>query len=192
MIKVLSNPSSHESIFKHVQMVWSWINLALAYLKPTKGNCIRTVRIQNQSEYNYYHSGKVFSSNNIVSATKLESKSDSNTYEDKVLALKTDFADKEGKKKGSKLVFHIHSVWGKGIDEFLGGQGGTTGSETIAFSPGSEFLVCKRQEENIGGYNVLNVYLREIQTGLSKDVILWLDAKTFEKGVFHDVSNKVG
>ena len=36
------------------------------------------------------------------------------------------------------------------------------------------------------------MYLREIQLGLNKEVIMWLDDKTFDRGVFQDTSNYGG
>ena len=63
----------------------------------------------------------------------------------------------------------------------------------MVFQAGSEFLVCKREEELIEGQKILNVYLREIQLGFNKDVVLWLNDKLFDKvGNFTDVENQVG
>ena len=73
MIKVLSNPASHRSVLVHVEMVFWWINRALNFMKPTVCNCVRTVTLQNKSEYDYYTIGKVFRFKHIISATKLDS-----------------------------------------------------------------------------------------------------------------------
>ena len=47
--------------------------MALAYLKPCNCNCVRTVRLQNRGEFEYYNLGKVFRFNHVISATKVHS-----------------------------------------------------------------------------------------------------------------------
>jgi len=44
-------------------------------------------------------------------------------------------------------------------------------AKTILFSSGTEFLVCKRVEK----YHKVHIYLREINLGFSKNVVLWCD-----------------
>lgn len=74
MMKVLSNPARYQSILVDVQIVFWWINRALNFMKPVKCNCIRTVKVQNKTEYDYYDVGKVFKFKNVIRAIKLDSK----------------------------------------------------------------------------------------------------------------------
>ena len=47
---------------------------------------------------------------------------------------------------------------------------------TVIFGSGCEFLICKREEEG----NIVNVYLREVEFGVGRNVVLWVDEKARE------------
>ena len=75
------------------------------------------------------------------------------------------------------------------MDEFLWKDKKQNTESTIAFEAGSQFLVCNRENQMIDGYNILNVYLREIQIGVGKDMVLWLD--TQENMKYSNVFRKI-
>jgi len=44
----------------------------------------------------------------------------------------------------------------------------------VLFKSGSEFLICKVEEGN-DEFKTLNIYLREVVTGLAKNTVIWCD-----------------
>ena len=81
-------------------IIW-WINRALAYIKPFRGNCTRKIKCSGEIELNYYQPGKIFRFQNIISATVGDG-TDNSDYND-----------------GSVIWFHIFSISGRRVNEFL-------------------------------------------------------------------------
>ena len=88
------------------------------------------------------------------------------------------------------MCFHIKSVSGRTIRDFF--PEGTIVDKairnTILFRSGTEFLVCKR--EQVG--DVLNVYIREINLGFGKNVVLWCDDSLFTNDNFTRLYDWIG
>lgn len=73
------------------------------------------------------------------------------------------------------VYFHIFSVNGKRVSEFLDIDSilDKMHANTVLFSSGTEFLVCKREQVGV----TLHIYIREICLGFSKNVVFWCDDK---------------
>lgn len=141
-----------------------WIERALLQVQPFSGLCIRKLKVTNEVELNYYQIGKVFRFQNVISAT-LAKKADPEEVED-------------NRFDGANLVFLIHALNAKPARYFLPHDSPTEAIDfrTVLFRSGTEFLVCKREQRG----SVLHVYLREVNLGLGKNVVLWCDDGTKE------------
>lgn len=115
-------------------MTW-WINRALqAGVRRYHGKCTRKISIQGHKELAYYQVGKVMRFQNIISAS-IDGKTDSANYE-----------------KGSNVHLHIYSQGGgRCVQQFLGAGSDVEAAtgHTILFPSGTEFIVCKRDDDNV-------------------------------------------
>jgi len=78
------------------------------------------------------------------------------------------------------VIFHIHSVNGIKVTEFLGYQSyaeKNTG-QTVLFPSGAEFLVCKVEEkiDEASKKRSTHIYLRNVELGLGQQTtVMWTD-----------------
>jgi len=161
---LLANAFTAPQLQKQISEIKWWIVQALVLLKDYKGRCTRRVKIENQRELEYYQPGKVFRFKNIISAY---------TKEHEVTA------EEDG---DVNVVFHIYSASGVDVREYVPAGDGlnVAGKEpslaratcgTILFKPDCEFIVCNKKSDG----NITNIYIREINLGLSKNVVLICD-----------------
>ena len=140
---------------------------------------VRKVFIKDKKELDYYQPGKVFRNKNITSSYKVD------THE---LIQRREGTEElnNNVQAGSTLVyFYIYSQLGKFINNFFPPkylEENQDMEQTIVFMAGTEFLVCKREEQYDYKTDsiILHIYLREVQIGFGEQIFLWCEDKIYD------------
>ena len=80
------------------------------------------------------------------------------------------------------VTFHIFSLTGRRVTAFLCEKSPFFHNhiQKIIFGSGCEFLICNREETD----TTVNIYLREVEFGVGRNVVLWVDDKARETKFF--------
>ena len=144
-------------------VVW-WIQMALNFMNSYRGKSTRylTLDLQDPEQskvFEYFQRGKVFNWPNFSITTR-------NTSSQKIPPPSSAW-------KKWNVCFHIYGYSGKLLARMPGED--KDDYETVIFRPNTQFLVCDTKQTG----DKLEVWLREIQLGLSRDNVLWIDENIF-------------
>jgi len=144
-------------------VVW-WIQMALNFMNAYRGKCTRYLNIDLEEKaalIDYFQIGKVFNWPNFT------------------LALRNIDDQPPTAKRPWNVRFHIFGYNCKMLAR-VPGEGRDEVYETVMFRPNSQFMVCKveKKADNNDGTKV-EVWVREVQLGLSQCNVLWIDENIF-------------
>lgn len=136
-----------------------WVSKALAYMDAYEGPCTRTLTVPDMAELKYFQPGKIFRFKNLFQS--FTAKSTGPAHPNKKVA------------PPGNLVLHLYSQTGRNVERLIHKSGQFEG-EMVLFRPRTEFLVCKTE---VNG-SQMHVFLREVETGVARNVILCTTERT--------------
>lgn len=143
-------------------VVW-WMQMALNFMNAYRGKCTRYLKVDTEDTeqrklIDYFEIGKVFNWSNFTLAHR----------------------NKDGQQPKPRpewqdwnMCFHIYGYNGKMLAKVPGE--GDEEYETVIFRPNSQFMVCDVKKTG----DRVEVWIREIQLGLSRVNALWIDENIF-------------